>query len=116
VDGDHRAGADELVQLDVVDVAARAQLGGMQDDEDVVAVGPDLGHGVALDAGTDRQGVEPEHLGQHLGGLLIADRDVDPDQPIVAGQQLLQLPYPMLLDAFIGHEANVHPARTSWEQ
>jgi hypothetical protein len=110
VDGDHRAGADELVQLDVVDVAARAQLGGVQDDEDVVAVGPHLGHGVALDTGLDRQGVEAEHLPQHLGGLLVADGDVDPDQPIVAGEQLLQLPHRMLLDSFIGHKANVHPA------
>jgi hypothetical protein len=93
-----------------VDVAARAKLGGVQDDEDVVTVGPDLGHGVTLDAGTDRQGVEAEHLRQYLGGLLVALGDVDPDQPVVAGQELLQLPHRVLLDAFIGHEANVHRA------
>ena len=83
----------------------------MQDDEDVVAVGADLGHGVALDTRLDRQGVEAKHLPQHLSGLLVADRDVDPDQPVVAGQQLLQFSHPMLLDAFIGHEMHVHPAR-----
>jgi hypothetical protein len=110
VDGDYIAGADELVQLDVVDVAARAQFGGVQDDEGVVAVGPDLGHGVALDAGSDGEGVEAEDLPQHLGGLLVADWDVDPDQPVVPGEQLLQLPHRMLLDAVIGHEVNVHPA------
>jgi hypothetical protein len=109
--GDHRAAADELVQFDVVDVAARAELGGVEDDEDVVSVGPDLGHGVALDTRLDRQGVEAEHLPQHPGGLLVADGDVDPDQPVVPGQQLLQLFDRMLLDAGIGHEANVHPAR-----
>jgi hypothetical protein len=86
VDGDHIAGADELVQLDVVDMAARAQLGGVQDDEDVVAVGPDLGHGVALDTRLDRQGVKAEHLPQYPGGLLGAEGDVHPDQPVVAGQ------------------------------
>jgi hypothetical protein len=30
-------------------------------------------------------------------------------------QQSLQLPDRMLLDAFIGHEAHVHAAATSWE-
>jgi hypothetical protein len=110
VDGDHIAGADELVEFDVVDVAARAQLGGVQDDEEVVAVGADLGHGVALDTRLDRQGVEAEHLPQYPGGRLVGDGDVDPDQPVVPGQQLLQLPDRMLLDAVIGHEVNVHPA------
>src|SRR5829696_8480566 len=60
VDGHDIAGADKLVELDVVDVAARAELGGVQDDEDVVAVGPDLGHGVALDAGADGEGWKPK--------------------------------------------------------
>ena len=110
VDGDHIAGADELIQLDVVDVAALAEFGGVQDDEDVVAVGPDLGHGVPLDAGPDGEGMEAEDLRQHPGGHLVADRDVHPDQPIVAGQQPLQLLDRMLLDTFIGHETNVHSA------
>jgi hypothetical protein len=110
VDGDQVAGADELVQFDVVDVAALAELGCMQDHEQVVLVGAHLGHGVALDAGLDRERVEAEDLPQHLGGLFVADRDVDPDQPVVPGEQLLQLPDRMLLDSFIGHEMNVHPA------
>ena len=74
-------------------------------------VGPDLGDGVALDAGLDREGVEAEDLPQDLGGLLVTDGDVDPDQPVVAGQQRLQVLHRMLLDAFIGHEMKVHPAR-----
>ena len=76
----------------------------------MVRVGADLGHGVALDTRLDRERVEAEGLRQHPGGLLVADGDVDPDQPVVAGEQLLQLPERMLLDAFIGHKANVHPA------
>jgi hypothetical protein len=94
-----------------VDVAARAQLGGVQDDEDVVAVGADLGHGIALDAGPDGEGMELEDLRQHPDGLLVADGDVDPDQPVIASEQPLQLPDRMLLDAVIGYEANVHPTQ-----
>jgi NifB/MoaA-like Fe-S oxidoreductase len=62
VDADHKARTDELVQLDVVDMATRSQLRSVLDDEDVVRVGAELGHGVALDAGPDGQGVEAEHL------------------------------------------------------
>jgi hypothetical protein len=97
-------------------MAARAELWGVQDDEDVVAVGAHLGDGVALDAVADGQGVEAEYLRQDPRSLLVADGDVDPDQPIVAGEQPLQLPDRMLLDAFIGHEANVHPGRHLLEQ
>ena len=64
--------ADELVQLDVMDVAALAELGSMEDHEDVVAVGADLGDGVALHAGPDGERMEVEDLGQHPGGRLVA--------------------------------------------
>src|SRR4029434_5641755 len=105
------ASTDELVQLDVVDMATLAELRSVLDDEDVVRVGADLGHGIALDAGPDRQGVEAEHLRQHPSGLLIANGDIDPDESVVTGKQPLQLPDRMLLDAVVGHKANVHPAR-----
>ena len=103
------AGADELVELDIVDVAALAQLGAVQHHEDVVTVGAHLGYGVTLDAGPAGQGVEAEHLRQDPGGRLVTDRDVDPDQPVIAGQQRRQVLDRMLLDAFIGHEVHVHP-------
>jgi hypothetical protein len=115
VDGDHKASTDELVQLDVVDMATLAELRSVLDDEDVVMVGADLGHGIALDAGLDGQGVEAEHLRQHSGGLFVTDGDIDPDESVVASEQPLQLPHRMLLDAVIGHKANVHPPATSWE-
>jgi hypothetical protein len=54
--------------------------------------------------------VEAEHLRQDPGGRLVTDGDVDPDQPVIAGQQHRQVLDRMLLDAFIGHEAHVHPA------
>jgi hypothetical protein len=56
MDGDQVAGADELVQLDIVDVAALAQLGAVQHHEDVVTVGTHLGYGVTLDAGRMARG------------------------------------------------------------
>jgi hypothetical protein len=88
-----------------------AQLRSVLDDEDVVRVGAELGHGIALGAGPDGQGVEAEHLQQHPSGLLIAAGDIDPDESVVTGKQPLQLPDRIRLDAFIGHKANVHPAR-----
>jgi hypothetical protein len=56
MDGDQVAGADELVQLDIVDVAALAQLGAVQHHEDVVTVGAHLGYGVTFDAGRMARG------------------------------------------------------------
>ena len=53
MDADHKARTDELVQLDVVDMATRAQLRSVLDDKQVVRVGADLGYGIALDAGPD---------------------------------------------------------------
>ena len=112
VDGDHIAGADELVQFHVVDVAARAQLGGMQDDEDVVpGRRGTLGTALRSTQAWTARGWKPKDLPQHLGGLLVAHGDVHPDQPVVPGEQLLQLPDRMLLDAVIGYEVNVHGAR-----
>jgi hypothetical protein len=35
VDADHKASTDELIQLDVVDMATRSQLRSVLDDEDV---------------------------------------------------------------------------------
>ena len=113
MDADHKARTDELVQLDVVDMATRAQLRSVLDDEDVVRVGADLGHGIALDAGPDVPGVEAEHLRQHPSGLLVADGDIDPDESVVESEQPLQLPDRMLLDAVIGHKTNVHPPASS---
>ena len=72
-----------------------------------------LCYGVRGGAGLDGQGVEAEHLRQHPGGLLVADGDIDPDESVVAGEQPLQLPDRMLLDAVIGHKANLHPPATS---
>lgn len=56
-----------------VELEAAAILLGVDDehaaraDHQVVEVGPDLGHGVTLDAGTDGERVEPEDLREYPG-------------------------------------------------
>jgi hypothetical protein len=116
VDGHDIARTDELVQFHVVDVAARAQLGGVQDDEDVVPVGADLGHGVALDAGLDRQGVEANDLPQHRGGLLVADGDVHPTSPSSRASNCSSSPTGCCWMPSSDTTCRSIPPATSWKQ
>ena len=81
MDRDEVSPADELVELDVVDVSALALLRRVQDDEHVIGVDVDPGHVVALDAGLHRPRVESEHLREHVGGLLVAYGHVHPHEP-----------------------------------
>ena len=66
---------------------------------------------VALDAVTDGQGVEAEHLRQHAGRLLVAGGDVHPDEPVIATEQGLELFDRALFNARRGHQPNLHSAR-----
>jgi hypothetical protein len=116
VDGDQVVRPDELVELEQVDVAARARLGRVEDHEHVVGVGVDLGDVVAFHAVADGERVEAEHLGQDPGGRLVAQRDVDPHDPVPAPEQPLELLDGTLLDAAVGYQANVHPAHPFADQ
>src|SRR6478672_8356759 len=69
---DQVVAADELVQLDVVDMTTLAELRCVQHGEHVVGVDVDLGHVVALNAIVHRDPVEAEHRRQHLDGDLVA--------------------------------------------
>jgi hypothetical protein len=113
VHGDQEPGADELVELDVAHGPAAAALGGVQDQEDMVRVGVDLGHLVALDAVAHGQGMEAEHLGEHPDALLVAGRDVDPHEPLPEGDQQLQLLGGPLLDPAVGDQPDLHDLATS---
>jgi hypothetical protein len=55
---DEVVGPDELVKLQEMDMAALAALGGVEHHEQVVGVGVDLGHLVALHAVPDGEGME----------------------------------------------------------
>ena len=108
VHGDQVVAADELVQLDVVDVTTLAELRCVQHGEHVVGVDVDLGHVVALDAIVHRDPVEAEHRRQHLDGDLVARRDVDPDDGVLTVQQPRQLHDVMPLDAGIADHQHIH--------
>ena len=108
VHGDQVVAADELVQLDVVDVTTLAELRCVQHGEHVVGVDVDLGHVVALDAIVHRDPVEAEHRRQHLDGDLVAGRDVDPDDGVLTVQQPRQLHDVVPLDTGIADHQNVH--------
>ena len=78
---------DELVQFDVVHVAADAGLRRVQHQEQMVVVAMDLRHLIPVRRVPNREGMEPENRLQGLLGLLAPLRYVHPDQPIVSGQQ-----------------------------
>ena len=91
-------------------MAALAALGGVEHDEQVVGIGVDLGHLVALQAVPDGEWMEAEHLRQCLGGLLIAFGDIDPHEPILTLEQHLKLLDGTAFNALVGDQPDVHPA------
>jgi hypothetical protein len=72
-----------------------------------------LGDVVAVLAVLDGQRVELEHLGQHLGGLPVDTRDVDPDKPFPAPEEVGQVLEAALGDPGVGDQVNIHPAAPS---
>ena len=83
VHGDHPVGADELVELQVVDVPVRSHLRPVQDDEDVPGVRVHLGHGVAACAVLGGAGMDAEALREHGRRLGVPLRHVDPQDAVV---------------------------------
>ena len=91
VHGDQVVTADELIELDVVHVAAGADLGGVQHGEHVIVIHVDLRDVVAFHAVAHRDLVKPEHVGEHPGVLPGHSRNVHPDQRIGLVQERVQL-------------------------
>src|SRR6266508_672461 len=83
--------ADELVELEKVDLSGLTALRGVQDQEGVVGIHPGLGDLVALAAVTHGHRVEPEDLLQYLGRWVVALRDIEPDEAVFAFQQRRQV-------------------------
>ena len=108
VDSHQVVPADDLVELNVVHVAALPALRSVQHDQHVVAVAVDLRHAIALDAVPHRQGMKAEHLQQRARAVFVATGDVDPDEPGVTPEQCCQLVRGPVLDALIGDQANLH--------
>jgi hypothetical protein len=110
VNGDEVVGSNELIKLEEMDMAALAALGGVEHNEEVVGIGVDLGHLVALNTVSDGEGMEAKHLRQHLGCLLVVFGDVDLLQPIGSFEQSRRFVDGMLLNAVVGYQPDVHPA------
>ena len=108
MDGDKVAVANELVELDIVHMAAGAGLRRVQHQEQMVVVTMDLGHLIPIRRIPNRERMEPEDRPQRLLGLLVPHRYVDPDQPVGAGQQGGQLGSVTQLDSRRSYETDVH--------
>ena len=106
--GDEIALADELVEFDVVHVAAGAGLRRVQHQEQMVVVAMNLGHLIAIGRIPNREWMKPERRAQRLLGLLVPHRYVNPDQPVGSGQQRGQLTDIPQLDSPSKNETDVH--------
>jgi hypothetical protein len=100
--------ADDLIELEVVHVAALAALRSVQHDQHVVAVAVHLRHAIALHAVPHRQGMKAEHVQERARAAFVATGDVDPDESGVTPEQCGQFVRGPVLDALIGHQANLH--------
>ena len=88
MDGHEVPLADELVQLEQVDVFRVAQQWGVEDDKQLACVGVhhrDMG---TFQAFLDGQGVEAEAIPQQIGRNSIALRDVHPHEAVRPIEQL----------------------------
>ena len=80
--------ADELIELQQMDVSRVSKLRGMQNHEQVVAVGVNLGHMRPLQAVAHGERMKAEDLRQSFGCVLIALRKVDPYKSIGTRKQV----------------------------
>ena len=107
VDGHQVPLADELVQLEQVDVFRVAQQWGVEDDEQLACVGVhhrDMGTFHTL---LDGQGVETEAIPQQIGRDWIALRDVHPHETVRPIEQLGKLGAGVVFHSLWGDVANL---------
>ena len=107
VDGHQVPLADELVQLEQVDVSRVAQQGRVEDDEQLAGVGVhhrDMG---PFQAFLDGQRVEAEAIPQQLGRNSIAVRDVHPHEAVRPIEQLGKVGARVVFHALRGDVANL---------
>ena len=100
---DQVAPPDELVQLDHVHVAGLARFGSVNDHEQVVGVGVDLGNMPPFEDVAHRERMEAEHVGEVLGRFLVAGRHVDPNEAVGSSQQPRKLRALAFLKACTGY-------------
>ena len=108
MDRDQVVLADELVELDIMHMAALADPRCVNNGEHVVAVDVDLGHVIAVDAVPHGDRVEAEDMGQHIHRGLVADRDIYPNNGVLTFEQPWQFRNLMSLDTRITDEQDIH--------
>ena len=102
------AAADELVELEHVDVPALAGQRRVHDDEGVVLVAVHRGDEVPFPTGLHDHRVGMEPVAQDRLGRVVELGDVHPDEPVVALQQGVELRDVVLLEPGVGHPPGVH--------
>ena len=108
MDGDQVVLADELVKLDIMHMAALADLRCMNNGEHVVAVDVDLGHVIAIDTVPHGDRVEAEHMGQNIHSRLVANWDIYPNDGVLTFEQPWEFRNLMSLDTRITDEQDIH--------
>src|SRR5687768_14361435 len=91
MDRDQEVFPNELVQFEVVHVAAGADLRCMHDDEYMVRVHMDSWNMVAVPAFADRHRVELELVCEQYFGVIVPLRNVEPEESVAAFPQVRQL-------------------------
>jgi Helix-turn-helix domain len=112
MDRDQVVRADELVELDIVHVAALADLRCVKNREDVIGLDVNLGHVIALGAVPHCDRVEAEHSRQHIDRLPVTDRDVHPDNGVLTFEQPRELLNLMSFDTCIADKQDIHTLAT----
>jgi hypothetical protein len=108
MDGDQKVFADELVQFEIVHMAAGADLGCVHDDEQVVRIDMHSGNVVAVLAFADRYRMEVELARQQRLGIVAPFGKVEPKEPVGALPQVRQLGQIMVAHAFGVDPAQLH--------
>jgi hypothetical protein len=108
MDGDQVVRAHELVKLDIMHMAALADLRRVKNGEHVVGVDVDLRHVIALDAVPHGDRVEAKHIRQHIYRLLVTDRDVHPDNGVPMLEQPGELLNLVSLNTRVADKQHIH--------
>lgn len=82
---------DELVELHEVHMACLPRLRSVEDDEQVIRVGVDLGEMAAVEQVANCQAVEAEQLAETVRRQLVAAGQINPDKPARLAQEALNI-------------------------
>src|SRR5688572_10836788 len=108
MDRDQEIFPNELVQFEVVHVAACADLRCVHDDEYMVWVHMDSRNMVAVPAFADRHRMELELVSEQCLGVIVPLRNVQPEESVAAVPQVRQLSQVAVAHALGFNPAQLH--------